>query len=114
MAVLRYSKIDALRCSTTLEELQVTLDASISETSRQTRQQLIDDAVRKVGRTVDTYRVPAFRLCCGLQAAQGSFQAPTLATGRLELFFFCSIIPPCISLVAAYAQITVITVLVEE
>lgn len=55
MAVFRYSKIDALRCSTTLEELQVILDASISEISRKTRQQLIDDAVRKVGCTVDTY-----------------------------------------------------------
>ncbi|OEH77176.1 cast multi-domain related protein [Cyclospora cayetanensis] len=41
----RHERIHAIRCSSLLDELQVTLDASISVTGRKKRQQQIDEAV---------------------------------------------------------------------
>ncbi|CDJ29124.1 Cast multi-domain protein, related [Eimeria mitis] len=52
----RYDKIHSVKCSAILEELQVTLDASISERSLKTRQKFIDDAVNEASDELNRLR----------------------------------------------------------
>ncbi|CDI82519.1 hypothetical protein, conserved [Eimeria praecox] len=52
----RYDSIHSLRCSNVYEELQVTLNASISERGLKTRQKSIDDAVNEVSNEVNRLR----------------------------------------------------------
>ena len=49
MRPFRYDNIQSVRCSDILEEMQVTLDASISDRSFKNRRKFIDDSVNEVG-----------------------------------------------------------------
>ncbi|CDJ55942.1 hypothetical protein, conserved [Eimeria maxima] len=52
----RYDRMHSLRCSDILEELQITLTASISEANLKTRQKHIDDAVNEASNEINRLR----------------------------------------------------------
>ncbi|CDJ49027.1 hypothetical protein, conserved [Eimeria brunetti] len=84
----RYDSIHSLRCSTILEELQVTLDASISERGMKTRQKLIDDSVNKiVDDLVAAETIWKRRIANGLMMVLNTL-------GVLEVGFYTTLILP--------------------